>query len=51
MAGVSLRTDSHGHIDHTILWPQLGINDLESKYLLTPAEAALKWQKHRYWWW
>jgi len=45
VAGVSVRTDSHGHIDHTIIWPQLGINDLESKHLLTPAEAALKWQK------
>lgn len=45
VSGVTLRTDSHGHIDHTIIWPQLGINDLESDHLLTPAEAAKKWQK------
>ncbi len=43
-AVLSLRSDSNGTIASTIIWPQMGINDLENKELLRYDEAARKWK-------
>ena len=44
MVSVSMRTDTRGAIPSTIVWPQMGINDLESRELLTYEEASKKWK-------
>ena len=44
IAVLSLRSDSNGAIASTIIWPQMGINDMESKDLLRHEEAARKWK-------
>lgn len=41
---VSIRTDARGTIPSAILWPQMGINDLKSRELLTYEEAARAWK-------
>lgn len=38
------RTDARGNIPSTILWAQVGLNDLESTQLLTYEEAAAAWK-------
>lgn len=39
----SIRTNNHGDLELTMIWPQLGINTLEAERLLTPKEANEMW--------